>query len=86
LKIFMTASPQIRAQRRFDELKAKGQNPVMEEVVKNLQERDYIDSHRETSPLKRASDAFVMDNSDMTMHEEAVWAQGVIQGKFGILE
>ena len=86
VKIFMTARPEVRAQRRFDELKMKGENPVMEEVMKNLEERDYIDSHREVSPLSRAADAFVMDNSDMTLHEETVWMLGLLQGKFGILE
>ena len=86
VKIFMTARPEVRAQRRFDELVQKGENPVMEEVVKNLEERDYIDSHREVSPLSRAADAFVMDNSDMTLHEETVWMLGLLQGKFGILE
>ena len=86
VKIFMTARPEVRAQRRFDELVMKGENPVMEEVVKNLEERDYIDSHREVSPLSRAADAFVMDNSDMTLHEETVWMLGLLQGKFGILE
>ena len=86
VKIFMTARPEVRAQRRFDELKEKGENPVMEEVMKNLQERDYIDSHREVSPLSRAADAYVMDNSDMTLHEETVWMLGLLQGKFGILE
>ena len=86
VKIFMTARPEVRAQRRFDELVEKGENPVMEEVVKNLEERDYIDSHREVSPLSRAADAFVMDNSDMTLHEETVWMLGLLQGKFGILE
>ena len=86
IKIFMTASDQVRAQRCFDEMKAKGEDPVMEEVMKNLLERDYIDSHRETSPLTRAADAFVLDNSDMTLHEEMVWFQGLCQGKFGILE
>lgn len=86
VKIFMTARPEVRAQRRFDELVEKGDNPVMEEVMKNLQERDYIDSHREVSPLSRAADAFVMDNSDMTLHEETVWMLGLLQGKFGILE
>lgn len=85
LKVFMTASPEVRAQRRFDELAAKGENPVFEDVMKNLQERDYIDSHRETSPLKRAEDSFELDNSDMTMAEELAWIQGLIQGKFGIL-
>lgn len=86
VKIFMTARPEVRAQRRFDELVQKGENPVMEEVMKNLAERDYIDSHREVSPLSRAADAFVMDNSDMTLHEETVWMLGLLQGKFGILE
>ena len=86
VKIFMTARPEVRAQRRFDELKEKGENPVMEEVMKNLQERDYIDSHREVSPLSRAADAYVMDNSEMTLHEETVWMLGLLQGKFGILE
>lgn len=85
IKVFMTASAQVRAQRRFDELAAKGENPVFEEVLKNLQERDYIDSHRETSPLRRAEDAFELDNSEMTMAEELAWIQGLIQGKFGIL-
>lgn len=86
VKIFMTASDDVRAQRRFDELVAKGENPDFEEVKKNLLERDYIDSHREASPLARAADAYVMDNSDMTLHEETVWMLGLLQGKFGILE
>lgn len=86
VKIFMTASAEVRAQRRFDEMRAKGQSPEMEDVMKNLQERDYIDSHREVSPLSRAADAFVLDNSDMNLHEELVWFQGLAQGRFGILE
>jgi len=85
LKIFMTASDEVRARRRFDELKAKGTPATYEEVKANLKERDYIDSHRETSPLRRAEDSFELDNSDMTLHEELVWVQGLIQGKFGIL-
>ena len=86
LKIFMTADTAVRAQRRFDELAAKGQTPVYEDVLKNLQERDYLDSHRETSPLRQPEDAFVMDNTHMTLHEELVWVLGVLQGKFGLLE
>ncbi len=86
LKIFVTAKPEIRAKRRYDEMVAKGENPRMEDVIKNLEERDYIDSHRETNPLRRAEDAYVLDNSDMTLHEETVWTLGLIQGKFGILE
>ena len=85
LKIFMTASEKVRAQRRYDELKTKGEEPLLEEVVQNLRERDYIDSHRETSPLRRADDAFELDNSDMSFEEELAWVQGLIQGKFGIL-
>lgn len=86
LKIFMTARDEVRARRRFDEMEARGEQPVFEEVLKNLLERDYIDSHREASPLSRADDAYVLDNSDMTLHEEVVWITGLIQGKFGILE
>ena len=86
LKIFMTARDDVRAKRRFDEMLAKGGNPVYEEVLANLKERDYIDSHRSVSPLRQADDAFVLDNSDMTMKEELSWIMGVIQGKFGILQ
>ena len=86
LKIFMTARPEVRAQRRYDELVAKGEEPVMEEVIHNLEERDYIDSHRAASPLRRAEDSFILDNSDMSFHEELVWIQGLIQGRFSILE
>lgn len=85
IKIFMTASPEVRARRRYDEMVAKGQNPNLQEVLENLQQRDYIDSHRKTSPLKKADDAFVLDNSEMTMSEELAWVQGLIQGRFGIL-
>lgn len=73
LKIFVTASDEIRAQRRFDELKAKGENPVFEDVLKNVRERDYIDSHRAVSPLRKADDAIVLDNSHMTIEEQDKW-------------
>ena len=86
LKIFMVADVDVRAQRRYDEMVAKGEMPTLEDVRKNLLERDYIDSHRETSPLRQAEDAYVMDNTHMSFHEELVWVLGVIQGKFGILE
>ncbi len=85
LKIFMTATDQVRAQRRYDEMIAKGETPTFEEVLANLRERDYIDSHREVSPLTQAPDAFVLDNTEMTLHEELVWIQGLIQGRFEIL-
>jgi len=86
IKIFMTASEQVRAQRRYDEMIAKGETPSMEDVISNLRQRDYIDSHREASPLTQASDAFVLDNSNMTIGEEVAWTKGLIQGKLGILE
>lgn len=86
LKIFFTASEEVRARRRFDELKAKGESPVFEEVLDNLKKRDYIDSHRAASPLRKADDAFVLDNSDMTFTEELAWVKGLIQGKFSIME
>ena len=86
IKVFKVASDEIRAKRRYNELVAKGVAPTMEAVLKNLKERDYIDSHRETSPLRRAEDAFVMDDTDMTLHEEVVWFEGLIRGKYGILE
>ena len=86
VKIFMTAETAVRAQRRYDELVSKGETPSLEDVMKNLQERDYIDSHRETSPLRQAQDAFVLDNTHMTLHEELVWMLGLLQGKFTLLE
>jgi len=73
LKIFVTASDEIRARRRFDELTVKGENPLYEEVLKNVRERDYIDSHRAVSPLRKADDAIVLDNSNMTFEEQDQW-------------
>ena len=86
LKIFMTADENVRAQRRYDELVAKGENTTLEEVLQNLRDRDYRDSHRETSPLRQAEDAYVLDNTHMTLHEEVVWMLGLLQGKFGLKE
>lgn len=73
LKIFVTASAEVRAQRRFDELKGKGMEADFDEILKNVQERDYVDSHREVSPLKQADDAIVLDNSYMTIEEQNKW-------------
>jgi cytidylate kinase len=70
LKVFMTASAQTRAQRRFDELQAKGQQVSYEEVLKNVEDRDYIDTHREDSPLRKAKDAIELDNSYLTRDEQ----------------
>ena len=73
LKLFMTASPEIRAQRRYEELKQKGENVCFNEVLENVKKRDYIDQSRKESPLKKADDAVVLDNSDMTIAEQNVF-------------
>ena len=73
LKVFVTASAEVRAQRRYDELKEKGMPADYEEILKNVQERDYIDSHREVSPLRQAPDAILLDNSHMTISEQKDW-------------
>ncbi|WP_027454539.1 (d)CMP kinase [Xylanibacter brevis] len=73
LKIFVTASAEVRAQRRFDELKEKGMPADYADILKNVQERDYIDSHREVSPLRQADDALLLDNSHMTIPEQDEW-------------
>lgn len=70
LKLFLTARPEVRAQRRFDELVAKGEHPVFEEVLKDVNDRDYRDTHRDISPLRQATDAVVIDNSDLTREEQ----------------
>jgi cytidylate kinase len=70
LKIFMNASSQVKAQRRFEELKAKGLEVTFDEILKNVQERDYIDTHREDSPLVKAADAIEIDNSELTREEQ----------------
>ena len=84
LKIFMTADPSVRAMRRAAELKAKGQECPLEDVLKNLQERDYIDSHREISPLTQAPDAIVLDNSNMTFDDQMQWIAGIMKQKFNL--
>ncbi|MFA5330231.1 MAG: (d)CMP kinase [Prolixibacteraceae bacterium] len=73
LKLFVTATPEIRAQRRFDELTAKGESVSYDEILKNVKERDFIDSTREASPLRKAEDALVLDNSNMTREEQMEW-------------
>ena len=73
LKVFVTASAEVRAQRRYDELKGKGMEADYEDILKNVQERDYIDSHREVSPLRQADDAILLDNSHMTIAEQKEW-------------
>lgn len=79
LKIFVTASAEIRAQRRYDELKAKGQEVSFDEILNNVQERDRIDQTREVSPLRKADDAIVLDNSNMTIAEQKEWLKNEFQ-------
>lgn len=73
LKIFVTASAEVRAQRRYDELKAKGQEASYEEILANVKERDFIDQNREVSPLRKADDAILLDNSNLTIAEQKEW-------------
>lgn len=73
LKIFVTASAEVRAQRRYDELQQKGMPARYDDILKNVQERDYIDSHREVSPLRKAEDAIELDNSNLTIDEQQQW-------------
>lgn len=73
LKIFVTASAEVRAQRRYDELLQKGMPARYDDILKNVQERDYIDSHREVSPLRKAEDAIELDNSNLTIDEQQQW-------------
>jgi len=79
LKIFMTASPEIRAQRRFDELNQKGLKVNFEEILENVKTRDKIDSSRAVSPLKQADDAVVLDNSHLTREEQLDWAMNKVK-------
>lgn len=79
LKLFITASPEVRARRRLDELKAKGETTTYEEVLENVKKRDYLDSTREESPLRKADDAVVLDNSDMTISEQKAWLLEVVR-------
>lgn len=73
LKIFVTASSEVRARRRYDELKGKGMEADYDEILKNVEQRDYIDTHREVSPLRKADDAVLLDNSNMTIDEQNKW-------------
>jgi len=78
LKIFMTANPEIRAERRYKELKGKGIDTDFEAVKKNIEKRDHIDSSRKISPLKKAADAIVLDNSNMTVPEQMEWFEELL--------
>lgn len=81
LKFFVTASAEIRARRRFDELIAKGETVSYAEILKNVEERDRMDSNRKASPLRKADDALVLDNSDMTREEQMEWVTDRVEEK-----
>lgn len=84
LKIFMTADAEIRARRRLKQMEEAGQHPSFEEILRNVQERDYIDSHRAMNPLRQAEDAIVLDNSHMTVEEQLVWLDGILRERFNL--
>ena len=81
LKIFLTADAEVRAKRRYNELKNKGEDVSLQEIVKNIKERDYIDSHRKTNPLIQAEDAVLLDNTDLTMKEQVKIAIKLAENK-----
>lgn len=83
LKIFMTADPLVRARRRAEELAAKGTPSSLDEVLENLRQRDYMDSHRDVSPLVQAPDAVVLDNSGMTFEDQMDWLMNIISQRWG---
>jgi len=83
LKLFVTASPEIRAQRRFNELTAKGETVSFDAILQNVQERDHIDSTREVSPLRKADDALILDNSNMTREEQMAWVTKRVKERLG---
>ncbi len=82
LKIFMTADAEVRATRRYNEMKAKGENPQFEDVLRNVKERDFLDENRDTAPLKRAPDAILLDNSKMTIEDQIVWFDNIISKRW----
>lgn len=85
VKIFLTAKPEIRAKRRFDELVAKGKDVKFKDVLRELNERDYADSHRETAPLKQADDAVLADTSELDFEQSVELVCGIIRGKTDVL-
>ena len=85
LKLFMTADPEVRARRRYDEMLSAGEPADFDAVLRNVNERDYMDSHRKYHPLCRANDAILLDNSNMTVDQQMEWLSGILKEKFGIV-
>ena len=79
VKIFMTARPEVRAARRYAEMKDRGEPHSFEDILTNLKERDWLDQHREVSPLVRADDAVLLDNSDMTVEDQIGWFRALLK-------
>ncbi len=86
MKVFVTASAQVRAERRYEELKTKGQDVNLDEIRRNIEQRDYIDRNREVSPLRRADDALLLDNSHMSIAEQDEWLMTQYRKACGIEE
>lgn len=84
LKIFMVADAAIRAQRRLDQMEKSGMKANFEEILKNVQERDYLDSHRAMNPLRKAEDAIELDNSHMTVEQQIEWLDAILVERFGL--
>jgi cytidylate kinase len=84
LKIFMTAAVEVRAQRRYKEIEAAGGKESFDDVLKNLKERDHIDQTRAVSPLRKADDALLLDNSNMSIPEQFVWLDRILLERFGL--
>jgi len=84
LKIYMVSDDTVRAQRRYDEMVARGMDTNFEEVLRNVRERDFIDSHRECHPLRKPEDAVVLDNSRMTIEQQMAWLSGILKERFDI--
>lgn len=85
LKLFMTASPEIRAERRLKELERKGEKADYENVLKNIRERDFIDANREADPLQKADNAILLDNSNMTIEDQLAWIRKILREKYHLL-
>ena len=83
LKLFMTADPGVRARRRYEELRARGEDVSLEEIERNIRERDRADQEREVSPLRKAADAVVLDNSGMTLAQQMEWIEPILAERLG---
>ncbi len=84
LKLFMTARPEVRARRRFDEMVQAGESPVFEDILRNVNERDKIDQNRDIAPLRQAPDAILLDNSEMTIEQQLEWLGKILEERWNL--